>query len=204
MSGIFVAIEGPNGVGKSSVIAAAAQLLSDRTGKTIHTTREPSTSSLGAAIRELERKLPREALAFACAADRVDHVAREIEPALVRGAVVVSDRYVPSSLVLQRLDGLELEFIWSINKGVLVPHLTIYLEDAPERIDERVAARPGTRRFESAGNAAAELTLYREARQFLDEQGWLQQTIDCSGHNLGEVARLVAELVAALGASPSS
>lgn len=205
MNGVFVALEGPNGVGKSTVIAAACALLEKRLGRHVCATKEPSTSPLGQAIRELEPVLPRDALALACAADRLDHVGREIEPLVAGGAIVISDRYVPSSLVLQRLDGLGIDFIWAINKDARAPHLTVYLEDEPERIDERVAARGEARRFESAGNAARELELYQDARSFLEGKGWRQETIACTGLSADEVAQRLTDVVVSCveGAAPT-
>lgn len=195
MSGYFVAIEGPNGVGKSTVIAATATALQTSIGQPVHATKEPSASPLGQAIRELEPVFPREALALACAADRLDHVAREIGPQLAAGAVVITDRYVPSSLVLQRLDGLQTEFIWMLNKEARPPDLTVYLEDDPTRIDQRLAQRGETRRFESAGNATRELELYRQARDFLSRHDWQQETIACDGLTAADVADKVAALI---------
>lgn len=193
----FIAVEGPNGVGKSTVIALTGELLADH-GVPVHVTKEPSTTLLGAAIRELEPSLPREALALACAADRHDHLVREIEPALSDGKLVLSDRYVPSSLVLQRLDGLEIDYIWSLSEDVRPPDLTIYLEDDPSTIDERIASRTGTRRFERPGTAARELALYSEARDFLADRGWAQEVIDQAGRPARDVAAELAGAIRAL------
>lgn len=180
MSGLFIAVEGPNGVGKSTVIALAAPVLEAQLGVRVHVTKEPSSTALGKAIRDLEPSLPREALALACAADRFDHLAREVEPALERGSYVISDRYLPSSLVLQRLDGLELDWISAINHGVRRADLTVFIEDEAERIAERLKARATRARFESAENTRRELELYREARLFLEREGWHQYVLDTS------------------------
>jgi dTMP kinase len=197
VSGLFVAIEGPNGVGKSTVIAASGRLVGRELGVGVHATKEPSATALGAAIRSLEPTLPAEALALACAADRLDHLAREIEPALAQGMFVMSDRYVPSSLVLQRLDGLELEFVWTLNRDARAPDLTVYLEDEADTIDKRLAAREQRSRFEAVGSAARELALYREARAFLEGCGWKNHVVDCRGRGPDEVATEVANAVAA-------
>jgi dTMP kinase len=192
---VFVAIEGPNGVGKSTVVAAAAQLLEREMGMRVHVTKEPSSTALGAAIRSLEPTLPAQALALACAADRLDHLAREVEPALAAGATVLSDRYVPSSLVLQRLDGLELEEIWALNKSARTPTLTVYLDDEAATIDGRLAARDAGARFEAAGAAAREIAFYRDARAFLDTHGWAQAVVDCRGRPPDDIARELAVLI---------
>jgi dTMP kinase len=199
VSGLFVAVEGPNGVGKTTVIAEVAQLLEAKHGLAVHPTREPSATALGEAIRALEGSLPPEALAFACAADRLDHVAREIEPALGRGDYVLSDRYVPSSLVLQRLDGLKRELIWEINKTARVPDLTVYLDDEEETLARRLADRPKRSRFESRDAVGRERALYREAHDFLAERGWRQAVIDCRGLSPEAAGAELARLVAAAG-----
>lgn len=191
----LIAVEGPNGVGKSTVIGLTGEILTQEHGIHVHLTKEPSVTLLGAAIRELEPSLPPEALALACAADRHDHVTREIEPALSEGKLVISDRYLPSSLVLQRLDGLDLDYIWSLNEDVRPPDLTVYLEDDPSTVDERVASRTGTSRFEKPRAAARELALYSEARAFLADRGWVQEVIDQDGRSASEVAAQLATTI---------
>jgi dTMP kinase len=198
--GIFVAIEGPNGVGKSTIVAATGQQLEHEHGVRVHVTKEPSTTSLGQAIRSLEPTLPSEALALACAADRLDHLAREIEPAVAAGTIVLSDRYVPSSLVLQRLDGFELEEIWALNKNARAPDLTVYLDDEATTIDQRLAARNQSARFEAAGAADREIELYSQARAFLETHGWTQRIIDCRGRTPDEIGKELAALIAETGA----
>jgi dTMP kinase len=199
MTGVFVAVEGPNGVGKSTAITSAVNILNELQTP-VHPTREPSATKLGAAIRALEPSLSPEALALACAADRLDHFIREIEPALRAGSHVITDRYVPSSLVLQRLDGLQREFIWGLNKSACPPDLTVYLDDEPETIRQRLALRNQRSRFETDGSAELEIALYREARAFLHTQGWRQNAIDCRGRTPDEVGTQLAGLVIELAA----
>jgi dTMP kinase len=189
---MFIVIEGPNAVGKTTVAEAlAAALRLQRFTAEVLSTAEPTRSPLGVAIREMEVDLPPDALAMACAADRVDHVAREIEPALVRGAWVVCDRYAPSSLVLQRLDGLDVEAIWALNKGVRQPDLTVYLDDDPQTISMRLDARGRRIRFEARWSPEIELAFYRDARDFLATLGWRQLQIDCRGQTPANIARRI-------------
>lgn len=105
MSGRFVTLEGGEGVGKSTQLAALAAALSER-GIEVVATREPGGSAGAEAIRALlmegadDRWDARsEALLFAAA--RADHVARTIRPALARGAWVICDRFVDSSRAYQ-------------------------------------------------------------------------------------------------------
>ena len=103
--GRFISLEGGEGVGKSTQLAALAEALKGR-GLTVLVTREPGGSPGAEAIRSLllqgddTRWNPRaEALLFAAA--RSDHVEKTIQPALERGEWVVSDRFVDSSLAYQ-------------------------------------------------------------------------------------------------------
>jgi dTMP kinase len=193
--GGFVVIEGPNGAGKTTVCDYLTRALV-AVGYAVHPTAEPTKTLLGRAIRELEASLPPESLALCCAADRYDHVAREIEPALRAQAWVVCDRYVPSSLVLQRLDGLALDWIWRLNNRVVRPDLTVYLEHDPETISSRLDQRGRVSRFEQQGSSRTELQFYAEARDFLASQGWKQIVVDCRSRSPTDIAaEIVTKLV---------
>ncbi|WP_282795046.1 dTMP kinase [Streptomyces sp. CC224B] len=102
MSGMFVTIDGPGGVGKSTVAAAVVELLRAE-GVPVHATREPSDSEIGRIARDGTDRYRGMSMACLIAADRYQHVEHEVRPALARGALVVCDRYVASSLVLQSL-----------------------------------------------------------------------------------------------------
>ena len=103
--GTFVALEGGEGAGKSTQLALLQQWLDER-GHEIVVTREPGATPVGQQIRALlldpatGRLAPR-AEAMLYAADRAQHVAEVVRPALQRGAVVLTDRYVDSSLAYQ-------------------------------------------------------------------------------------------------------
>ncbi|MDQ6649240.1 MAG: dTMP kinase [Actinomycetota bacterium] len=103
--GLFVAVEGGEGAGKSTQVALLVAWLRER-GCDVVTTREPGATAAGAAVRALlldpaTGTLAPRAEALLYAADRAEHVERVIRPALDRGAVVVTDRYVDSSLAYQ-------------------------------------------------------------------------------------------------------
>lgn len=132
--GLFVAFEGGDGAGKST----QAELLAERlraAGREVVVTREPGDSRIGPQVRSIvldggELDPRAEALLFA--ADRADHVAAVIQPALARGAVVLVDRYIDSSIAYQGAGrGLGVDRIASISEfatGGLVPHLTVLLD----------------------------------------------------------------------------
>ena len=145
----------------------------------MHLTTEPSNTPLGRLLRSSEAVLTGRALALAIAADRYAHLETEVVPVLDEGHHIVSDRYVQSSLVLQRVDGLSLTEIWRYNAYVLPPTVTFYLEDEPEVIRERLGSRAELSRLELTGSPGRELILYREAITFLRRHDWEQVTIDC-------------------------
>ena len=162
----------------------------------VHVTTEPSATAFGRLVRSSESYLTGRALALAVAADRYAHLEAEITPALQAGKAVVTDRYVQSSLVLQRLDGLGLAEIWSYNAHVAVPGMSVYLEDDPGVIAARLRQRPALSRLEARGSPARELALYRDAFRFLARRRWPQARIDCRGLNPEGVA---AAIMARLG-----
>lgn len=176
---LFIAIEGPNGVGKSTIAGRLADRLADDGPTGVHLTAEPTRTPLGRLLRRSEDFLHSRALALALAADRAAHIDNEIIPRLDDGFHVVTDRYVASSLVLQRIDSLDLAEIWSYNQYVL-PATVIYLEDDPDLIRCRLSAREHLSRLEHTGSPEAELALYRDAAQHLHRQQWRQHTVACN------------------------
>lgn len=135
MAGLFISVEGIDGVGKSTQIGMLADFLTEN-GRMVTRTLEPGGTELGQEIRHLllHRKgdvAPRaEALLYA--ADRAHHVATKVRPALERGEVVISDRYLDSSVAYQgagrALDAAEVRAISMFAVQDLLPQLTILLD----------------------------------------------------------------------------
>lgn len=138
-TGIFVVFEGGEGSGKTTQIARLAAFMRAR-NLTVVTTREPGGTVVGQSIRALlldpatgELSPRTEALLYA--ADRAEHVAAVITPALSNGDLVLSDRYIDSSLAYQgagrelKLDDVALLSQWAT--GSLVPDLTVVLDIDP-------------------------------------------------------------------------
>ncbi len=132
--GLFVAFEGGDGVGKTTQQALLAEHLRAQ-GRDVVVTREPGDSRIGPQVRAIvldggELDARAEALLFA--ADRADHVAHVVRPALERGAVVLVDRYVDSSITYQGEGrGLGREQIAAISRFAtqgLLPDLTVVLD----------------------------------------------------------------------------
>lgn len=154
---VFVVFEGGDGVGKSTQVARLATALR-AAGRPVVTTFEPGDGPVNAEIRrillstETGTLSPRaEALLFA--ADRAQHVDHTIRPALESGAVVVSDRYVDSTLAYQgagrTLSVDEVEEINAWATGGLVPDLTVLLDLDPA---EGLSSVSGPDRMELAGD----------------------------------------------------
>jgi dTMP kinase len=195
--GLLVTIDGPNGVGKTSVAAAtAAELMA--AGEAVHSTRQPSPTPLGDVVRAAERHVTGRALACLVAGDRQHQAQTEIVPKLIEGATVLCDRYIESSLVLQRLDGVEIDYILAINAGIPRPAVRIRLMAQPQVLSDRLAQRPMApeRRFERTTPPERELELYAQADELLTRCEQLPATVfdttSTDAHGLGAV---VAELI---------
>ncbi|MFE3205569.1 dTMP kinase [Embleya sp. NPDC059237] len=161
--GYFLTVDGPGGVGKSTTVTAITHRLRE-TGHTVHPTTEPSGNALGIATRRLAQEVRGTALALLVAADRHHHLDTEIRPHLAAGHTVVCDRYLASSLVLQRLDGVPGDFIRAINTGITRPDLAVVLTAPAPTITRRLHTRGSHHRFENdPDNVARELDLYEQA-----------------------------------------
>jgi dTMP kinase len=191
----FIAVEGPNGVGKTTSAATLYALLQGQGTAALLTT-EPSDTSFGRLVRSSESGLSGRALALAVAADRTAHIDNEIQPAINAGQVVISDRYVQSSLVLQRIDGLTLSEIWQYNQHVPQPTVSFYLQLGAETIQARLNERGELSRLERLGSPARELALYHDAYDFLDRRGWRQIKVDCRDLAPEEVAAQMLDYLA--------
>lgn len=149
--GWFIAVEGGDGVGKSTQIAAVARWLEDR-GFEVVTTREPGGTPLGAEVRELvlharEHQLGARAEALLFAADRADHMDTVVRPALERGAVVLTDRHVDSSVAYQSggrgLDAADVVAVSAFATGAVRPDLVVLLDLDPAVARARREERTG-------------------------------------------------------------
>ena len=155
--GLFIAFEGGEGTGKTTQARLIAIWLREQ-GFEVVTTHEPGATKVGMRLRALlldtaHAGMSPHAEALMYAADRAEHVASVIEPALARGAVVITDRYVDSSLAYQGTGrGLRSAEIAKLNSwatGGRMPDLTILLDMPPEaglgrrtRSADRLEAEP--------------------------------------------------------------
>jgi len=153
----FIVIEGIDGAGTTTQTAMLAAALEAR-GLAAHATREPSDGSVGKHLREvLSGRIKTEGasdaqraaqLALLFAADRLDHLGREVQPRLREGAWVISDRYDHSSVAYQSVtsgDPRSIAWLRELNRHADRPHLTIVLDVSADVARERRLARNAAR-----------------------------------------------------------
>jgi dTMP kinase len=156
---MFITLEGPDGSGKSMQIPLLAEFIRQR-GYEVLTTREPGGTSIGDQIRQVIMKLgntsmhPRTEILLFCAA-RAQIVEEVLKPALARGVVVISDRYMDSTLAYQgyghNVDLNDLRQLLAFVTGGLKPDLTLLLD---------VDATVGLQRRQNSGGEWNRLDAY--------------------------------------------
>lgn len=142
-AGRFIVLEGIDGAGTTTQTARLVERLRHETkGAAVRVTREPSDGPIGSLVRQVltgriispgGRAPGWSTMALLFAADRMDHVESEIEPFLLEGGIVVSDRYDASSLAYQSVSSgrggeQAVEWIRELNKHALRPDLTIVID----------------------------------------------------------------------------
>ncbi|MFE2146123.1 dTMP kinase, partial [Streptomyces sp. NPDC059456] len=149
-AGFFIALEGGDGAGKSTQVEALADWIRGK-GHEVVVTREPGATPVGKRLRSIlldvsSAGLSNRAEALLYAADRAEHVDTVVRPALERGAVVISDRYIDSSVAYQGagrdLSPTEIARISRWATDGLVPNLTVLLDVSPETARERFTEAP--------------------------------------------------------------
>lgn len=156
MAGLFISFEGGDGAGKSTQARLLAESLS-AAGHKVVLTREPGGTEIAEEIRDIVLNPAHEGLddrteALLFAASRAEHVAKKIRPALAAGEIVISDRFVDSSIAYQGIGrGLGVEQVSDLNAWAtdnLWPDITILLDVEPTAGLDRVE---NPNRLEAAG-----------------------------------------------------
>lgn len=202
-TGKFITLEGGEGVGKSTQAKALAATLRAR-GVEVVETREPGGSEGAEAIRKLllEGRADRwtmEAEALLFAAARADHVAKTIRPAVERGAWVLCDRFLDSSLAYQGGAGgigtEAIRMLHAFGSGGYLPHRTLLLALAADEAAARASARDRGGADRIGGRDPgyhARVAAFFET--FADEEPQRYRRIDAAGSPAEVTDRLMAAL----------
>ncbi len=192
-NGIFICIEGLDGSGKTTQARLLVNQL-QKQGYSALYTREPSRGAIGKFIKKNCLHTQKrgsgvvEALLFA--ADRIDHCEKEIVPGLSSGKVVVSDRYVYSSLAYQGAAGLEFEWIETLNAKIVRPNMAIFIDVLPLVVMNRL--KPKRSVMENLATQEKVRAMYL---QFVKRGELLR--VDGSGSE-GEVTQRIIKAVSSL------
>ncbi len=141
--GVFICVEGLDGCGKTTQAKLLVRRLK-RSCDAIYTA-EPSGGKIGRFIKKHclhgDKRVSGVVEALLFAADRSEHVENTVLPALKNGQIVVSDRYVYSSLAYQGATGLDKKWIERINTHAIRPDLAIFIDVEPETVVQRLKPR---------------------------------------------------------------
>jgi len=133
--GVFICVEGIDGSGKTTQAHILVEALKKEGFEAVYTT-EPSNGVFGKMLRkhilEGNRRVPVVVEAVLFAVDRFDHIESEVKPLLKRGKIVVSDRYVYSSIAYQGASSLSKKWLKEINNRAIKPDLSIFIDVPPE------------------------------------------------------------------------
>jgi dTMP kinase len=142
--GVFICIEGIDASGKTTQAHQLVRNLRLRDLDALYTT-EPSAGEIGKIIREYvlnrEKRMPAAVEALLFAADRLQHLEKEIKPALKKDKIVICDRYVYSTMAYQGAADLDLKWIEKINQFALVPDMALFIDVSPEVVIERMLSK---------------------------------------------------------------
>ena len=201
----LIVLEGLDGAGTTTQAKRLVQHLDSR-GRKAHLTREPSDGPIGRLIREMltgkhaiaDQTIAQSTFGLLFAADRLDHLQREVEPQLAAGVTVVSDRWYHSSLAYQGT-GADRDWITTLNARARRPDLTIFLQVRPEiAAQRRVAAGRVQELFEDMRMQQDVDAGYRATITELTAQGERIEILD------GELpADQVFQLIVSLVGDPS-
>jgi dTMP kinase len=143
-NGFLICVEGLDGCGKTTQTKLLVKNLRVRGFNAMYTA-EPSRGKIGSFLKKYclqgEKRVSSAVEALLFAADRVEHLKEEVVPALNEGKIVVSDRYIYSSLAYQGAAKLDLCWIREINKMAISPDLAVFIDVEPETAIQRVKSK---------------------------------------------------------------
>ena len=192
----FIVLEGLDGVGTTTIAERLSRALEARDLRVVLTA-EPTDGVYGRLLRRhihTEVTLDPPAAALVFTADRADHLASVIRPALARGRVVVCDRYLLSTLAYQGAGGVDHETVLAASRGFDVPDVTFFL-DAPDEVrSERMSGRGRVDRYEDPAFAGRLREAYRTSVELLRARGHRIEEVDASRSADDVLADVLARL----------
>ncbi|HVL81808.1 MAG TPA: dTMP kinase [Actinomycetota bacterium] len=191
----FLVVEGMDGTGTTTQAAALTDALT-ASDQRVRCTAEPSGGPLGELLRSYVRlgfELDPVALTLLFTADRADHLAGTVRPALAEGTTVVCDRYLLSTLAYQGAQGVDRNWILDISRPFEVPDLTVVLTLREEERAARIDGRGARDRFEDPRLAVALRESYAGSIELLRAAGHRVELVDASG-SPQEVTRRILSL----------
>ncbi len=194
--GRFVVLEGLDGSGTTTQAALLSAALRARDLR-VCTTAEPTDGPLGRVLRahvrgELTLDPVTAALTFT--ADRADHLARLVRPALARGEWVVCDRYLLSTLAYQGAEGVDRAFVLTASSTFEIPDITVYLEVPVAELTRRLRSRSTTERYEAPALASRLRESYLGSMEILRSGGHVIEVVDGTGDPEGVLESVLARL----------
>ena len=181
--GFFIAIDGPNGAGKTVLLEEIEKSMKKRIkDKNIqfYKTKEPTNSVLGKFVRDISEVVTGNSLACLVSADRYEHLKNEIIPELKKGKIVITDRYILSSLILQVMDGVKESFILNLNSKIIKPDLQLAIFAEEEIIQNRLKQRDKLTRFEKNNQSRKEINNMKKG---IDKLRKLNVEVLCINNN---------------------
>ncbi len=188
----WIVLEGPDCVGKSTIIRELSKILQEQ-GHKVFTTSEPSSSLIGKIIREwllIEKVNPPHIYALLFTADRYYHYYNTVKIMLERGYIVLQERYKLSTLVYQSQMGVDEKWIEELNKYVPDPDITIVLDADIQVLKTRLESRTRKELFESDIS-----TLYMIRQKYLEIAQRMGLPIVNAARDLNEVVQDVYKIV---------
>ena len=125
---------------------------------------------MGEFVRKYAEENDGISLACMVAADRYEHLKKVIIPQLKTGGIVITDRYILSSLILQRMDNVSTNLIFDLNSEILKPDLQIAIFAEEVIIQKRLAERKTLTRFEKDNQSSDEINFLKEGVRLLAEK----------------------------------
>jgi dTMP kinase len=189
MAGLFIVLEGPSGSGKSTLQKSLGEYFT-KAGHDVVTTKEP-TAKFNSNDENTKKGVE---LSDLFLLDRQEHILECILPSLAAGKTIICDRYIPSTMVYQQIEGIDNSTIIGQNLNFPVPTLTVFLEVGVDTLTKRVNERSTKTRFEADTFRLKEVAVYKQVPDVLTKLGWNTMTIDSERLSVDTITELITDI----------